>query len=428
MIDFWLCDLNGVTIKDFTDLSGGVRGTVTLTLNGGRVASVPASFDDTAAPFVQPLTTVVKASWDRGHLFTGVVVRPQYSGRDRRVTVTARDPTVRLQGFQVGARSDGAGIPSFNNGPYGWTTVDQSEMLARLMEHATPTATELTAGVPGHGIIRGTMPLSKTRDRVYEPGKQIWEAWTQLAGVVDGVDFDLRPLDQTDGSYVALDTYYPMMGSDRSDTVVFHYAWGLENLVDCDIEPAGDIVKNRSIHVGQLDEVSQSQPTSGVVDRSESVKVHGIYSDYVGESDVISAATLTEHALGTVTTYGYPPFFITMTPAQDDGSGYRINSAGVLEILPKRYGSPPVLGPAADYWLGDIVAVVVRDGPAFDFDLLARVIEITLSNTPSGAVQAELKLAPVVGGGYRVPGVLPPSFIREFAAMRERQRLAQVVQ
>lgn len=428
MIDFWLCDLRGVSIKDFTDLAGGVRGSVTMTLNGGRSASVPVSFDDAAAAMVQPLTTVVKARWDRGHLFTGVAVRPQYSGRDRKVTVSARDPSVRLQSFQIGARADGAGIPGFNNGSFGWTAVDQSEMMARLMEHASPTAGELAVGVPGHGIVRGTLPTSKTRDRVYEPGKQIWECWTQLAGVVDGVDFDLRALDQSDGSYVALDTYYPMMGSDKSSTVIFHYGWGLENVVDCDIEPAGDIVKNRSIHVGQLDELTQIQPTSGVIDRTESVQIHGIYSDYVGESDVVSSVTLGEHALGTVTTYGFPPFFITMTPAQDDGSGYQINSSGVLEILPRRYGSPPVLGPGADYWLGDIVSVVVRDGPAFDFDLLARVIEITLSNAPSGAVQAELKLAPVVGGGYRVSGVLPPSFIREFATMRERQRLAQVVQ
>lgn len=428
MIDFWLCDLGGVRIKDFTDLSGASRGSVTLTLNGGRSASVPVSFDDPAAALMQPLTTVIKAVWDRGHLFTGVAVRPQYSGRNRTITISARDPSIRMQAFQIGARSDGAGLPSYNNGVYGWVGVDQSEMIARLMEHATPTAAETAAGVPSHGIIRGSLPTSRTRDRVYEPGKQVWEAWTQLVGVVDGVDFDLRPLDQTDGSYVALDTYYPMMGSDRSDNVIFQYGWGSENLVDCDIEPAGDIVKNRSIHVGQLDEVSQTQPTSGVVDRSESVQISGIYSDYVGESDIISAATLTEHALGTVTTYGYPPFFISMVPAQDDGSGYRINASGVLEILPKRYGSPPVLGPSADYWIGDIVSVVVRDGPAFNFDLLARVIEITLSNVPSGAVQAELKLAPVVGGGYRVPGVLPPSFIREFAAMRERQRLAQVVQ
>lgn len=422
MIDFRLCDLRGATLADFHDTAGS---SVTLAVNAGRTASLVTSFDDPAAGLVHPLATVVKARWPQGALFSGVVLRPQYASSTRQVTIPAVDPSLRLQAFQVGARSDAAGLPGANNTSWGYTAIDQSEILARLVEHASPTTAEAAAGVPGHGIIRGSLPASVARDRLYEPGKQLWEACQQLAGVVDGVDFDLRALDETDGSLVALDTHYPQMGTDRSATVVFEYGWGRENCTECSIEGAGDIVRNRSIRVGQVNETTGAQLRADR-DRTESQLAHGIYGEFVGEPDVVEQATLNEHAQAAVTNYGYPPYLVSVTPAQDDGTGYRVDG-GVLVKLPVRYGIPPVLGPQGDYWLGDVVRVIPRDG-AFRFDIKARVLAITLTNASTGAVVAGLRLAPLLGGGYRVRGVTPPSFVREFEAMRQSLRLATIVQ
>lgn len=424
MIDFRLCNLAGATLPggDFADTAGS---SVTMTVNGGRTATLTASFDDPAAALVRPLSTVVKARWDQGPLITGAVVRPSYSGAQRLVTIPVRDPSLRLMAFQVGS----SGTQFIDPDPdydYGWIGVDQSEILARLVEHCTPTAAELAIGIPRNGIIRGNLPLSVNRDRAYEAGKQIWEAMQQLAAVIDGVDFDLRPLDQTDGSFAALDTYYPQMGTDRSESVVFEYGWGRHNCTECNIEPAGDLVRNRSWRVGQ--DSPEGWPTTGLVSNQDSMLTYGIYAEHIGEPDVLLQSTLNEHAYAAVTNYGFPPVFVTVTPAQDDGTGYRVGLGGVLVKEHAKYGSPPVLGPQGDYWLGDLVRIITRDGPAFTFDVKARILEITLTNAPNGAVVAGLRMAPLLGGGYRVRGVLPPTFAQQFNQLRQNLRMAQIVQ
>jgi hypothetical protein len=425
VIAFTLCDLQGRALSDPLRLPGGQ---VALAINDRRTGQAPIGFDEPAAAQVRPLVTVLKARWAGSQLLTGVVLRPQFAGAQRTVTVPAIDPSARLAAAFIGARSDGAGLPGAPVGdPWHWAAVDQSEMLARLVEHASPTAAELAEGTPDHGVIRGSLPATVNRDRTYEVGKQIWEAMTQLSAVIDGVDFELEPLDRTDGVLAQLNTYTPFQGTDRSDEVVLHYGWGRHNASDFSWEPAGDILKNRSTRVGQAPTGGGPAPTA-TEEQAESRRENGIWAEYQGDTDVIDQPTLVDHANATLAKYAWPVDFFTVIPATDDGTGWRRTAQGALEQLPGRYGVPPLFHPNGAYWLGDIIRVVARDRPGLDEDLVGRVLGAKLTNAPNGGVVPELQCAPVVGGGFPTRGAAPPTFRRDYETLRQQVRLLTISQ
>lgn len=425
MLDWRLCDLYGREISALRDDTGAQ---ISIGLNDRRTAQLPVSFDDAAASKILPLQTVLKARWHDEPHFSGVVLKPAYRGRDRRVTVSAIDPSIRLQNFFIGMRTDGVPLAGANNGTLSYLQIDQSQILNLLASTAQPTVTELNSGVWPTGIATGTLaPTSVLRDRTYEMGKQIWEAMTQLSGVAAGIDFELDPVDRTDGVLTQLNTYYPQQGVDRSDNVIFHFGWGLNNASDFTWEPSGDVVKNRSIHVGQLDNTTGVQP-SATRHNLDSQTGMGIYGEYVGESDVVLTSTLDEHALGSVLAYGWPVDFFDIIPVQDDGEGWYRDADGTLRRSNSKYGVAPRFGKNADYYIGDVIRVVARDKPGLDVDLAGRVVSATLQSTSSGATVVAIKCAPIIGGAYRVRGVKPPSLTRTIEEMRQQLRMVGVVQ
>lgn len=421
MLDWRLCDLYGREISTLRDDPGAQ---VTITLNDRRTASLPIDFSDKAAGLVLPLQTLLKARWHDETHFCGLALKPSYRGRERRVTVPAVDSSLRLANFHIGQRSDGVSLVGSNAaGGLGYAGIDQSTIMSLLAATAQPTVAELNVGVWPTGIIDGQLAAASfARDRTYEPGKQVWEAMTQLSAVDNGLDFELDPVDREDAVYSQLNTYYPQQGVDRSDDVIFHYGWGKSNASDFTWEPSGDVVRNRSSRVGQPGVNGARQ------DNLAAQQAFGIYAEYVGESDVSLAGTLNEHALSTVLTYGWPVDFFDVVPAQDDGTGWYRDAAGVLRKGTEKYGGAPRFGKGADYYIGDVIRVVARDKPGLDVDIAGRVVQATLQSVGSGATVVGLKCAPIIGGSNRIRGIKPPSLTRTIEAMRQQLRMIEVSQ
>lgn len=424
MLDFRLCDLKGRTIGEIEDLPGSQ---VIIGLSDRRTASVSVSFDDPAAGKVSPLRTVLKARLNDAPVYSGVILRPQFRGRERRASLPSVDPSARLAAFHFGQRADGAAPTGAAGVPYRWTQLDQVEMLRRMISHAQLTTAELASGAPGHGITFGDTPMSGVlRDREYEQGKQVWEAMQQLHSVINGFDFELEPIDTEDGNLVKLNTFYPFQGQDKRSTVEFNYGWGQENLADYTWDRAGDLVKNRSTQVGKKDEDTGAQPSASWTN-DESVVKYGLWGEWRGQPEVTLIPTLEEDAYTSVISYGEPINFLDLRPALDDGSGWYRDATNVLRRAQGKFGVAPRFGKNADYYIGDIVSLVIRDG-FVSLDIAVRVVGATITRVSNGGVLVEPRVAPVLGGAYRIGGVQPPSLARELEYLRQRMRMVQVLQ
>lgn len=349
---------------------------VTIPLNQRRHAQVTIPTDDPMAPHaMRPLAVVLRAWWFKRPIFAGPITIPRFSQDGETIQLNATDPGFRLATLSVNQRSDGA-LLAYQ------AAVDQSEILARLIDHVRPTAAEIALGVPDIPIIRASLPATKNRDRGYEPGKNIWDAIVELSEVQEGVDFELEPLaPRADGYLCALNTY-PRQGADQTNQVKFTagFAWEDSTIT---WEPAGDGVVNRSTWQGQSEE-GQPPPTY-TSNQPESQVSYGIYGAYEGAADISVTNTLAEHAQGQVGAAAFPVDFFDIVPAVE-GRGYEIDPVTRLPMLVegRQFGTPPAFGPGPDfdYFVGDTIACHARIPPAIDGVFTGRVTDAVLSEAP----------------------------------------------
>lgn len=399
MLTWSLCDRRGALLADVPQRAAGSE--VTVTGNGERTAKLRVSLEDEVAARVYPLATLLKVHYFAELLFCGPVLLPRFAARDRVVEIPAICPSFYLQRSYVGQRADGAGLEGAPAGsPYRQQQVDQSLIMWRLVKHVLPTAGEQADGVPTHGIVDGTRPQSAAddgwnpRDREYEPGKQIWQALVEMSEVLAGPDFELEPVDQTDGTLARLNVY-GRQGANKTDSVVFEVGLGQNNATDVSWEPSGDLVANRATYVGQTLEGS-AQPAY-TANQRESQRAFGLLSDFRGRPDISDQRTLQEHAMGQVALHAWPVDFFTVTPAAEGGYGLARDQSGQIVSLGEGFGVPPRFGPDGDYWIGDEISAYARVLPGLDAELRGRVTEARLMEADAaGTLMTEITCAPTI--------------------------------
>lgn len=409
MLIWTLGDLLGRSVADISYPLEGAS--VSIALAGPRSADITLSFDDEAAGQVYPLTRTVKCWLDGFPIFAGKQLTPEFDVvPERRVVVNAVDPWTQLEASYINNRADtdftatpATGIfkgPTFSP----LRTEDQSETVARLIEHASPTAEEAALGVPGHGIIRGSLD--------YNPDAEVWYPWPQTGTSIaeeiqkrTAIDVELAPVDRQDGVLCELNTHYPSQGNDRTDDVIFEAGFGANNVASLKWKPAGEGVRNRWTTQGES--VEGSPPFRYTSNQPESQILFGIWSMYeaqTGRSDQdpngYGINDLRLIAMANCATHAFPLDNIELTIPQDDGTGWRRNpSSGRIEQVEGKYGVPPKFGPdpggAHDFWIGDTITVRAYDRPTITLDVQVRVTDAKLTQLANGGVQTELTLNPI---------------------------------
>jgi hypothetical protein len=380
-----ICDLDGTELGP--PISQRHGGEVEVPLDGIRRAKLNVSVFDPVAADVFPLARRLKAWLDGYIVFHGPLIGTKWIGESGVVQLQALGPGHQLERAFVPVPSPW--VPEDNGVAYGakYVQIDQSEIMARLMELGDITSTQASAGIPRHGIIRGSLPGSRLRDRSYEPGKQIYEAIHQLSQVIDGPDFDIRPRDVESGTGIAaLDTYPNGQGADKFDSIEFHFNHGLSNCRNMAWEPDGTQVINDATVMGQV-EFGMEPPWYRSL-ANDSLQEFGKWAHFEGRPDVSVSTTVEEHAQSRAAAGAFPPDILDIYPAIMATRG----ETGL--------GIPPVVGPTqnpnADCWLGDTIHAVGKQG-YMNIDIAARITKVYIRELgDAGHVVSDLEVAPTV--------------------------------
>lgn len=363
-----LCNRLGRKLFDIDDRQSG---TVTIIRSGRRSAQVVVPLESEVADAVQAFSTTLKVWLDNDLLLAGPVVLPRKNDPVDHIEIAATDPSVGLEGVLIGFAAQ--------------TQIDQSEILARIVEHIDTHRYD-TARVPSHGIIRGNLRASVKRDRAYLDGKQGWEAMIQLSEVIGGVDFELEPLDREDGIFARLNTFHPRQGTNRTKSAVFEYGHGQHTAEVFAIEPGGGEIVNRVIYAGRPHE-GAATADAWVSYQPESQEKFGLYERFAIDADVTQIATLREAAEEIVAARAFPIPFFSFASAPEEGA--------VPGRDAKSYGVPPKFGPSGDYWIGDEIRVIARY-EALDEDLRGRVQTAVVSEDLEGNVYVACSCDPTI--------------------------------
>jgi hypothetical protein len=389
-----LCDLQGNQLEVLNDrLQGRVDGGV----SAPRAATCAISLEHPAVSLIKPMQTKLKV----------------FLGADLLVNAPIFLPSHAAGGAQAGGAGGGAAPggsltisaasnlrlqSKFTRAFPVQTAIDQLEIAALLVEHADATAGEKAAGIPGHGIIRGSLPVSVPRDRTYYDGAQIWGLIDDLSRVIGGFEYDLRALDRTDGIGMAFDGYPGGQGADKSQTVFLEFGVGRENAGDFVWEPSGEEIVNRHIMAGATPDASPTTPT-WISEQLASQALFGIYEGFEVDTDISVLATLKEHADAIVSRNAFPINYFTVVPNVEQGGtavAWARGPDGALTVLGEGYGVPPKFAPSGDYWQGDRITVVAKKAQ-LAVQLVGRVVSWTLTEVDSvGNVAAEVQCEPVV--------------------------------
>lgn len=387
LLTWKLCDLRG---RLLSRIDNRLSDNATIDLDGQRQASVTISTDEKAASYVQPLARVLKCSYGGTPVFAGQVGTPKWDGQAGTVEIPATCPSLRLQNAPLLPPAP-VGSPYVLQLP----NTDESEMIWQLILAARPTSAQLAAGVPDIGLIRGNIAQTRWRDRFYEPGQDVWEAIIALTQVLGGVDFELQPLDRTDGVLAQLNTF-PRQGSDKSAQVRFEFNWGRDNCQNVIYTPNAGVI-NESVWQGQAEE--GARPPFYLSRQADSAGAYGVFRQFTGASDISAVGTLQEHAQAEASILAFPTDDFEIVPAvegvaADPQTGAR---SAVNPATGRAYGIPPLCHPNGAYWLGDTVGGIAQlDSRGLIKAILkGRVTRIELSSQgQAGEARVKLTCAP----------------------------------
>lgn len=355
---------------------------------GRRTAEVTLSTADRAAGHVYPFAVVLRA-WDGDvglePVFAGVLMQPIVDLGAGTIRVAAAGPRIRLESWAIGLRSGVDELAGHATGnPWRWEGVPQGTMLARLVDYAQPTASELAAGIPGHGIVPGTIVPGTMRDREYAAGAQIAEAMDQLADVQGGPDWDLVTIwDEEHPERLARLDVADSIGRDLTGTVQLEYGLG-RNSADHMTWSPGPTIANRVLGVGEAPSYDGSSPTPPAApsfrgNQIESQMAFGLWGSVEAYASVTEQPTVAAHVAARLATESWPVDHFEIRPR----AGYRVQ--------PDR--PPWRLAPDGDLWLGDwFTARGHRDNVILD--LTGRVIGARREVLDDGSSRTTLRAAP----------------------------------
>ncbi len=379
-----LCNRAGNVLEEITQRT---KGEVEIELNGARRAACGISLEDPAAAKAVAFASRLKVWLSGAIIFNGLLTAPKW-GEDHAVEIAAVDPSAQLA--------------------YGYTKalakasqVDQSQIIWDLIAHKS--ARDVVMGDPyGSGIIRGLTPASYLRDRFYPDGAQIWEAIVALSEISNGVDFELQPLDRTDGVCAQLNTYFPWQGADRSGSVVLAYNTQEMNASAFTHEPGQ--ITTYAVFGGQAQEGS---PAPGwIAWDPAAIPSQGVWEHFESLPDTRYTAQLREYAEGLVATRSMPVDFFDVTPVVEAGGTAQAWTRDANGLYTQQDGDhfsiPPPFGPLESggaYWIGDQIRAIAREG-TMERDLVGRVTyaKITEVGEHLDALAVELSCAPNVYG------------------------------
>lgn len=371
----WLCvgPFQGKKANFFNRRAGSV---VAGGLNVPRTARLELATEDPAAATITPLDRFLKVTFRDAPLFQGKIMVPDYRGENAEqdpdsVTVSAVDPSFSLDRRSTRklrrhfVDTPGPGVIVVTQYPF-------SDLMWKYVLIANPTPDELDSGIPTHGIVRGAIPspdpLVTAAD--YSDGTHVLQVLNDLSSKTNGPDFELEPIEATDGSMARFNVYYPRQGTDRSASVVLEYGLGTENVHSLDYQLSGNEVCNRFTAVGKANKKGNKAP-AWVEDSLESQQKYGILQDTATFSGIRNIDFLHQFARDQVYARAFPVEFADVVLIDD----------GTLT---------PQFGPYADFWMGD--TVTLRSArPAVDTKM--RVTDWEITELEEGAAQIKLTMA-----------------------------------
>lgn len=373
-------------------------GKVIINFNGPRTAEVRLSIYDEACQEVVCGKRLLKCWWDDlGNVppvFAGVLMLPDWQGEQGYVTLSAVDPSYRLDRAPLLLNPVKRAVTYWRDRRMvtGEVVAAPSyESLDDLIEAARPAAYGFPlSDIPDHGVRaypyepdeekRKPMPILEI-----SRGESVWALMTRCSQSVFGPDFDLAPIDQVPGSwdYTTLGIY-TRLGDERQDdpALAFHYRYGQNNVVDAGYRPGGDQLTNSFFSAYTVGGDTDTENVVNYYD-PDSITEYGLLARYESAGCQGSAGK----GIATVAAYRQPPGFFTFQPAIE-GFTY----AGRED---ERFGVPPMV--LRDYGPGDTIRVIAHRG-YFRQEMVGRVTVVELAEKDrSGAVQASVTTTPRVG-------------------------------
>lgn len=340
-------------------------GEVVIPLNEMRNAKVTFSMYDPIVKEILPLERMLFVRYLGIPVFWGPIVTPEWDYENGLVTVNALGPEFRLVNHYLGLQD---AATSTKDVPVLMPVNGAS--LRTLRDAANNLAGQTTRGVPDLGIVNGTdTSASPLQEYEFERGSEVWQSMQEITGQASGPDMEFEPLDW-DANYNSLQGYAKLntwlkQGTDKTDTVIFHYGFGKGNLENFIHRPGGDSVVT---HAHILSEDGKARGTATAVDPSARF---GVYVEWTALQAKANEDTLREYGRSRVLAYGEPPDYFEITPKLTESDG----SEGAKYLV--------------DFGVGDVIHVAARKGyGAQSFD--GRVTQVTLSQ---GSIMRSVKTA-----------------------------------
>ena len=368
MLRWELTDLAQGNVLSLPDRHSG---SVELARNSARTATTTISTEDPGAQrALVPLRTLLRVWLDglSDPLFIGRLHDPVF-GPDT-VELRAVDPWFSLERAYTRAFKPVAGL----------LTKDQSEYMALAVEHVADR---------DHGIVRGSLPATLQRNRHYQDGRQIAQILTEISELVNGPDFELYPVEATDGTLVRLNTF-ARQGVRRPAR--FEYGHGAHNVGGFSFEPSGIDVCNKFTAIGERLTPERAPTGFGYAEaytaQSASSQAHygGVFEQFVSVSESAGIGELEAIAREQVRRYAFAPSYFDLTTPPERGSeGWESAAGEGVE-----YGVAPQFG--GEYWIGDEIVATAKG--AIDVEMIGRVEAVAVSDNAQGHVTVKTTCSP----------------------------------
>ncbi len=292
---------------------------VDIPKNDSRRASVAVHLDDPIVRNIRPYSRMLRVHYRGRLIYWGVLNLPEYNLEENLVHLNSIDPSIRLYrhflrlGDLLNVQNQPVGSTG-EMGSDGKGVVYVSTAGLRLLRDAGNNLDEQTArGVPGPGIVNGyddwhleLGDVDGLPDRIeVTRGDRVLDKMKDLSNQITGPDFEFEPVSGQPGAYCRLNTYYKQ-GTDKTDSVAFHYGTGKDNLDNIEISYGEEFVT----HVHTLDRGAKYRYTEANVTSSEE---SGIYvwwdaTDYdvAKLTPAMRESVLRAAAKGVLDVYGRP--------------------------------------------------------------------------------------------------------------------------
>ena len=331
-LTFELCDLDQGVLATLGDRFPDAK--VDIPRHAARTAQVTLALEDEAAPWVSVGDTVLRCKvvgWT-DPLFVGRVTLAEttFTGDTETLTVSAADPWAHLQKKIV--LITGLGFTPTASAYKEFSATQQAQIMWDLINLHSD-----------HGIAQGTLVTSVTRTATFPAGSGVADGVNAMAALFNGAEWELSPVEETDGTLVEFNTFHPRQGSDLSGSVILTIGIDEDDNADSlSIAPGIDGMVNKYTVIGDV----SGTATKGGLD----YPLHPAYT--------------AEHA-GSVSTYG---------TWEGSDSVVGLTDAGLLEAIAKarvaanafpieRFSvgidpdTGPDFGPDGDFWVGDTIAL-----------------------------------------------------------------------